>query len=282
MNKSLKGALNFLSNLSFVEILLTGLVFLSEKTIGRRRKGVFELKELMRKLSSVGYRMNKSGRYSVINVSDLGIKVLLRRFTSDIPVFQQVFLQKQYKPLTDRIFKSGTENSIRNIVDAGANVGYTSLFFKKLFPEARIVGIEPEEGNYNMIERNIALNSVLGITPVKKALWGGHEKLMLDKKFRDGREWAFRTIPGNNGGIDSLTLKDVMEQYGIKTIDILKIDVEGAEESIFQNADFLANVRYLAIEIHKEFRMHEKITNLLAKYNFSYFESGELTIATKQ
>ncbi len=77
-----------------------------------------------------------------------GTRVIIRRFTSDIPVFRQVFLKKQYKSQADSMVRNKEENLIQYIVDAGANIGCTTLFLKRIFPHAHIVSIEPEGGNY--------------------------------------------------------------------------------------------------------------------------------------
>ena len=72
-----------------------------------------------------------------------------------------------------------------------------------------------------------------------------------------------------------------MDKNNLKSITLLKIDIEGAERFIFDdNVDlsFLSITKVIAIEIHDEFQIREKIYSILKKNNFHLFESGELTI----
>jgi len=66
-------------------------------------------------------------------------------------------------------------------------------------------------------------------------------------------------------------------------IDILKIDIEGAERFVFANKEsaekFLPLVKFIVLEIHDEYNIRDSTCSLLAKFNFSFFESGEFTIA---
>ena len=77
-----------------------------------------------------------------------------------------------------------------------------------------------------------------------------------------------------------------MQEYKFETIDILKIDIEGSEKEVFTgaNADvsFLSKTKCIAVEIHDEFDCRDAIYSILTKYNFKYFDSGELTIGINQ
>ena len=74
--------------------------------------------------------------------------VHLRARTSDLFVYDAVLVQKQYQ--CDLPFEP------RVIIDAGAHIGLTSAYFADMYPNARIVAIEPEPENFRLLERNIA------------------------------------------------------------------------------------------------------------------------------
>lgn len=291
----MRGFFHLISQFSPWEAFLLLPMWLYEKTLGKRRQGVFELKRLYRDLSANPdrYAIARKGGSNIITiVSDLDIgdaRVIVRRFSSDIPVFRQVLLKKQYKNLTDHIFKNKEEGSMQYIIDAGANTGCTTLFFKRIFPRAHIVSIEPEKSNYEIMLKNIALNNLEDIIPMKSALWNSDKLLEIDKTFRDKREWAFRVQPTERFSKDrervsGVTIQELIKQCEMPRIDILKIDIEGGEQFVFadeRDVDlFLPQVRYLAIEIHNEFGVRKKIMAMLEKHGFSYFRSGELTIGT--
>ena len=69
--------------------------------------------------------------------------------TSDLEVFRQVFMERQYACL-------GAAPSPRLIVDCGANVGYSSAYFLSRFPDAKLIAVEPDSGNFQMLQRNLA------------------------------------------------------------------------------------------------------------------------------
>ena len=75
------------------------------------------------------------------------------------------------------------------IIDAGANVGLSAVFYANRFPNARIIAIEPEPSNYEMLKRNVVPYS--NVTPVQAALWKENGPLRLFDT--GGREYC---IPG--------------------------------------------------------------------------------------
>lgn len=215
-------------------------------------------------------------------------KYLLRPFTSDIKVFKQVIEQKEYLPLINLITDHGAEDKIKNIVDAGSNIGLTSLFFNEYFPQAKIIAIEAEKSNVNQQIKNISVNALSNrITVLYNALWKDNtECLYISDDFRDGDSWA-KTVTTKNtkqsAYVKPVTLSDIIHLiYPADIIDILKIDIEGAESELFKNDEFVSllktNVRYIAIEIHDEFKCRKNIHAVLVEVGFAIKDEGETTI----
>ena len=118
-------------------------------------------------------------------------------------------------------------------------------------------------------------------------IWDRDIGLTIDRSFRDGKEWSIAVVESLDfqSEIRGICLKTlILRQNG--TVDILKIDVEGAERYLFRNPDyvkdFLQYVKCLVIEIHDEFEMRERIFRELASCNFLYFNHGESTIAVNR
>jgi FkbM family methyltransferase len=215
-----------------------------------------------------------------------GINFIARKGqSSDLEVFNQVWGREEYSKATD-IVRSGIKNRVITIIDAGANVGYSSLFFYQCFPEARIISVEPDENNYSALRKNISLNNASKIEPLNAGIWSHRCNLRVDKGFRDNREWSFQVKEVNEEtNLKGFHILDIMEDFELNVIDLLKIDIEGAEKYLFDNtektAKFLSKTNVLAIEIHDEEVDREFIYDILTKFGFSYINYSDLTIARK-
>ena len=87
--------------------------------------------------------------------------IFFRRTTSDFEVFRDIFVYEQYR--FDWPF------SCKTILDAGANTGFSAIYFAHLFPHATILALEPEDSNFVTLQKNTA--NYPNIHTVKKALW---------------------------------------------------------------------------------------------------------------
>lgn len=178
----------------------------------------------------------------------------LRPGTSDVEVFQTVFLQQDYGlPAIDE--------PIHTIVDLGANTGISSVFFSIRFPSARIIALEPERANFRMLCRNTFTDP--NVTSVNAAIWLEDNVLSIQTINAEGakiEDWAFQTKLGLNAPgsqtVEAIGIPTLMRRYGLTKVDLLKIDIEGAEHELFsQNtADWLPYIKYIVIETHERFR----------------------------
>lgn len=224
----------------------------------------FRLKDEGIHYQKLGFHSRRFGR--LIEISNIkpffGSKALVRPLTSDRLVLDQVFIVQEYKPLVELVLEFQSNKQPILILDAGANAGYTSLYFNHYFPQARIIAIEPDPGNFDVLLKMIAINKLTAaILPMQRALWtNSAELLSLDSSFRDGMEWSRRTTIDNsvNSGVKvkTITLGQLMEENQDESIKILKMDIEGTEVKLFNDESFKAclrrNVSYVALEIHEE------------------------------
>ncbi len=167
----------------------------------------------------------------------------VRNGTSDVEVFGQIFVHREYRcldPLRD----------VRRILDLGANVGYASAYFLSRFPDALVTSVEPDARNYAALVRNVAPYGSR-CTTVNAAVWSESVPLAFAEHYGDGREWAVAVREtrhrehGTVRGVDMRTLVDS------QTIDLLKIDIEGAELEVFSgDCSWLQNVKNIVIELH--------------------------------
>jgi len=173
-------------------------------------------------------------------------RIHIRKNTSDLHCFRQVFIQEDY----DINFG---EKEIRTIVDLGANVGYASIYFSKKYPQAKIIAVEPEKGNFEALKKNC--EGIQNISPIMGAIWYKKTKLEI---FNENRgEWGFQTrkIQKKNlikTPIKTYTIQELIKRFNLKKIDLLKIDIEGAEKDLFSKdcKKWLNKTGAIVIELH--------------------------------
>jgi FkbM family methyltransferase len=226
-----------------------------------------------------GFNIEKVGK--VINVSNSSTFFSLRQNTSDFAVASQIFVFKQFNPVVNIVQKGGL--NVESIVDAGANIGLTSIYFRQYFPNAQYILIEPNAENVALTYENISRNNFQAIEILEMGLWHSVDSLFPFTDFGDGRHWAFSLTEERNEGteIQTIDLDTLITDFHLEVIDILKIDIEGAEDLIFLNSsdcEFLSNCNTVTIEIHDTSKI-ERYANIFKDHGFHWFVSGELFIA---
>jgi FkbM family methyltransferase len=183
----------------------------------------------------------------IINICMPHLKdiIILRSSTSDIDVFEQIFIDEEYKFITD------TEPNV--IIDAGANIGLASVYYSTLYPHAKIIAIEPETSNFELLKENV--KSYPNIYIIKAGIWNTNTYLKIsnpgDKKFAFMLEESHDRLD-----IEAITIDELIEQHGLHYIDILKLDIEGAEKEIFSNyPSWISKVGMIVIELHDKIKV---------------------------
>jgi FkbM family methyltransferase len=173
-----------------------------------------------------------------------------KRFTAYVPddniwgAIKDVLLNREYEFLPEFELCNFTGGVI---VDAGAHVGLFSLVASAF--AGKVIAIEPSRINYHLLMLNLLTNNIGNVVPVNKALYHYRGKLKL---FEGGHSGAHSLI-GNSSRfeeVETITLEEIIDSYG--SIDLLKIDIEGAEFEIFNHIDLetLNRVKMIADEIH--------------------------------
>lgn len=213
-----------------------------------------------------------------------GLKIFLRdQKFSDYKVFQQIFNHREYEIIVKIIKINQGFSKEKIIIDAGANVGYASIFFYNYLDSVRIIGVEPSYANLQIYEKNIkVLKASEKIKTYHRALSdNSNMNFRIDRDFRDRGDWAMTTTTDVNGEIKGITIDEIIKENDLHYISLLKIDIEGAERFIFKkgnNFSFLQKTHMIAIEIHDEFHIREKIYDILKSHGFFLFETGETSI----
>ncbi|MFM8711080.1 MAG: FkbM family methyltransferase, partial [Sphingomonadales bacterium] len=217
-------------------------------------------------------------------VFDYGIfrQLRARRFPhSDLEVLQQIILDQEYGFAVEWLRATKKEEHALRIVDAGANVGYTSLYFLAAFPGASLVAIEPDPDNYKVLEHNLrCASSGAAAQAVQAALLSRSGiSVTIDRQGGDKKDWSFSVRPSTAPtGVNSIAVKKILDRTGWDRLDILKIDIEGSEADVFsEQADlsYLQHTRLVLVEIHDDKADRQLIHRLLSRHGFSIEERSE-------
>ena len=184
----------------------------------------------------------KYNRLSKVRVPGIKESILLRKDTTDVAIFDQVFLHGDYD--IDFTFTPET------IVDAGAHVGLFSVLMRNKFPNAKIICLEPDKSNYETLVKNLI--GYPNVQTMHAGLWNSITKLELADQYNAGHSALTVKENAAKGTIPAVTVTSLMEKFGLKTIDVLKIDIETSEKEVFLKnyEDWLPKVRMIIIELH--------------------------------
>jgi FkbM family methyltransferase len=181
--------------------------------------------------------------------------VTIRQGSSDALVFRQVFRDRQYEfsreAHTARARAAYDEIVARGntplVIDCGANVGATALWFAHEYPKAQIVAVEPHEGNATLCRANTA---GLRIDTVTAAI--GAEEGTVRLITEGGEEWGFQTERDVAGNIPVVTIDNLVAAQGpCAELFMVNVDIEGFESDLFaKNTDWLKQVSVLIVKPH--------------------------------
>jgi len=174
-----------------------------------------------------------------------GTSALIRPTPStDFNVFYEVFVKCVYRP-----HYSLDPASVRLIVDLGANVGYSNLFWFELFPDAEVLTYEPHPRHVALASKNLQMNGLVDRVEVRAAAAGtcAGQAMLSDC----GAESAI--VDGASESAVPVQTVDFFADLPRRPIDILKIDIEGGEYALLRDRRFDAiRPRLVCLEVHPD------------------------------
>jgi FkbM family methyltransferase len=198
----------------------------------------------------------------------------IRPRTSDVDVFRQIFVEQEYCLLDDI-------GDVRAIIDCGANIGCSSSWFLTKFPAATVVAVEPDARNITQLRANLAPFGARAII-IEGAVWSRPAELIVVRGvFGDGREWATQVRERRANEAPELighSMAQLIDMFNGAPIDILKIDIEGAEHEVFgcEDLSWVRCVRNAVIEIHGTADT-VLVNRAFPETDFTRCKSGELS-----
>lgn len=222
-------------------------------------------------------RLMLNKRTTTVRIRKIQHPLLLRPGTSDVPLLYHIFVEEEYKikPKKEPLF----------IIDAGANIGFTAVYFANRFPKAKIIAIEPEESNFKLLKKNTELYP--NIRCIKAGLWNSNTKLRITNLQKDSK-WGFQVEETTKSGpdtCDAVSMNQLLLEENKKEIDIAKIDIEGSEKELFsKNLQWLPKTNLLVIEFHDRMKpgSSKPFWNAVKGMKFSRYRRRKNLILVKE
>lgn len=203
-------------------------------------------------LSAIESKVTQSTVYFKLKRGDCQHPFKLRIPSSDVSTYQQVFLNKEYE------FFANTEPRV--IIDAGANIGLASIYFANKYPKARIIAVEPESNNFELLRDNVA--AYANVSAVQAALWNKNEEInLVDPGLGN---WGFMTeskqspeslLRNTCHTVSAMTLDKIIDDYSLAEVNVLKVDIEGAEREVFSDTSaWIEKIDSIIIELHEHLK----------------------------
>ncbi len=183
-----------------------------------------------------------------------------RQHSTDQTVIKEVLVDQQYDlrrlvragELLDYATRMRATGRKPLIVDAGANIGTASIYFRGNMPDAHIIAIEPARSNFELLSRNV---EGLGIELLNGAVSSSTGRARVVDPGRG--EWAYRTVAiaeseNTADTVPQVTINDILRLHAVQAFPFMvKIDIEGAEGDLFSgNTEWVARTPLLIVELH--------------------------------
>ncbi|MEK6726694.1 MAG: FkbM family methyltransferase [Deltaproteobacteria bacterium] len=207
--------------------------------------------------------LKKIPRYTAAKTALLGKNIEIADAPSFFSMYREIFKKETYK------FKAESEKPY--IIDCGANIGLSIIYFKKLYPKAEIIGFEPDKKIFDMLKNNMQSFGYNDVKIIQKALWNKEGETIFSSEGADAGRLANKSETINTETTTTTSLRNYLE----RPVDFLKIDIEGAETVVIEDcADLLINVKNLFVEYHSFSDKEQKLDTLLGilkKAGFRYY-----------
>ena len=205
---------------------------------------------------------------NVLNETILGLKLSFFDYSTFIFLFEEIFFRNIY------YFEAETDNPF--ICDCGANVGISVLYYKKLYPNCKILAFEPDRRAFRLLKANVRANYFKNVRLINSAIYNkkGFIKFYYDKAHPESISMSIK-----KGGRKFTSVRKVptvlLSSYLKERVDFLKMDIEGVEDSVINElfqAGKLNIVRECVMEYHHHIEPKEDIlSQILQIFEDSHF-----------
>jgi FkbM family methyltransferase len=176
----------------------------------------------------------------------------------DRGAIQQIFVNRDYdlgrlarfKDIISEYERMISARRTPLIIDCGANIGASAIWFAKSYPKSHIIALEPEEHNAEILRLNCG--SFPNITAVTAAISCSDETLYVEDP--GAGDWGFRTAlhpDGKAAATAAYSIETIARRHADADLFIVKIDIEGGEARLFEsNFDWIERTMLIIVELH--------------------------------
>lgn len=184
-------------------------------------------------------------------------------------LFEEIFLNGEYWFASDR--------GDPKIVDCGSNIGISILYFKQLYPEARIRAFEPSPSTFELLRKNVERNNLRDVELHDVGLAGrvGSRNLYEEPGAAGNLRVSFD--PSRSHGVSREVWTAPLSLYVNERVDLLKMDIEGSEMEVLEEleaGDRLRLIDRMIVEYHHHIEngrdQMSRILALLERNGFGY------------
>lgn len=203
-------------------------------------------------------RIGKIPRYSYFTTNILGGRQITGIDSSSFVFTYNEIFKKE-------IYRFNSESQSPHIIDCGANIGLSIIYFKRLYPESTITAFEADKKIYDVLTKNIKSFGFKEVNILNNAVWNEETTLDFFSEGADGgRIVTSETEQKTLNKVNAVRLKNYLRNI---KVDLLKIDIEGAETTVLLDCkDVLSNVENIMVEYHsfddRPQTLHEILTCL--------------------
>jgi len=173
--------------------------------------------------------MSTNGAGTQLLTTHSGIEIEIRRNIWDAVIVEEVFVDKCYDK-----FKRLPSRPV--VIDVGGYIGDFSLYAAKVLDAEKVIVVEPMRENLDLLRRNVERNDLgrrIVVVPAAVSDHDGELKIFV-KAGESGDIHASSHLyhQCERRVVSCISLHSLMKQNGIRAVDLLKIDCEGAEYDI--------------------------------------------------
>lgn len=227
------------------------------KTAAKIVKSIFRRKEeRQRNFKHITWMQEKIIKHQddqrIKKLSIDGLIISYKRPYELLHTYKEIFQREIYR------FHSEKNNPL--IIDCGANIGISVLYYKSIYPDAKVIAFEPDTNNFRLLEENVRQNGYQHVTLHQEAVWTSDGEIIFSANETEASHIAKQGDSGQ--AVKSIRFNDFLSKQ--PQIDFLKIDIEGAEwEVITDCAANLSKVNNLFLEYHGKVHETSKLVDLL-------------------
>ncbi|MBQ4495852.1 MAG: FkbM family methyltransferase [Selenomonadaceae bacterium] len=222
--------------------------------------------------------------FDINNIPEIQTPFARRPITEDNGVFNSILgrglINSEYRLPPIKDFNP------QMIIDGGGNIGCSAIYYAKMYPDAQIYSLEPDKENFQLLKFNTVFYS--NIHPIQSGLWNAETFIRVEDK--GWGKWGFMTFDttaDDPAGFKATTISKVLADSGFEEIDILKLDIEGAEKEVFSAPDvdeWLPKVKVLTIELHDRMKRgcSYAFFKAISKYHWFHAFRGENLILIRE